>query len=51
MPVVVSGKRSHVLTQELVKGSNIKISGFVSYQTGRNGLGKLVLHAEDITQI
>lgn len=51
MPVVVSGKRSHALTQELVKGSNIKVSGFVTYQTSRNGSGKLVLHAEDITQI
>ncbi|CAM3112442.1 primosomal replication protein N [Vibrio rarus] len=51
MPVVVSGKRSHTLTQELVKGSTIRVSGFVAYQTSQNGLGKLVLHAQDITQI
>ncbi|GEA62638.1 primosomal replication protein N [Vibrio comitans] len=51
MPVVVSGKGSHTLTQELVKGSTIRVSGFVAYQMSRNGSGKLVLHAEDITQI
>jgi primosomal replication protein N len=51
MPVVVSGKKLHNITQELVIGSSIKVSGFVTYQTSRNGLGKLVLHAEDITHI
>lgn len=51
MPVVVSGKRSHALTQNLVSGSSIKVSGFVAYQTSRNGVGKLVLHADNITQI
>lgn len=49
--VVVSGQRSQALTQHLVLGSNIKVGGFVAYQTGRNGLGKLVLHADNITQI
>ncbi len=51
MPVVFSGERSQALTQHLVQGSNIKVSGFVAYQTGRNGVGKLVLHADNITQI
>ncbi len=51
MPIVVSGQRSQALTQNLVQGSSIKVSGFVSYQTGRNGVGKLVLHADNITQI
>ncbi|CAI2289402.1 primosomal replication protein N [Vibrio parahaemolyticus] len=51
MPVVVSGLRSQAITQNLVQGSNIKVSGFVAYQTGRNGVGKLVLHADNITQI
>jgi len=51
MPVVVSGQRSQELTQELVLGSNITVSGFVAYQTSRNGTGKLVLHADNITQI
>ncbi|SJL85210.1 primosomal replication protein N [Vibrio palustris] len=51
MPVVVSGQRSALFTQNLVQGSNITVSGFVAYQTGRNGVGKLVLHADNITQI
>jgi primosomal replication protein N len=51
MPVVISGQRSQTDTQNLVLGSNVKVSGFVAYQTGRNGVGKLVLHADNITQI
>jgi primosomal replication protein N len=51
MPVVISGKRSQELTQELVIGSHIKVSGFVAYQTSRNGNGKLVLHADNIIHI
>jgi primosomal replication protein N len=51
MPVVVSGERSIRFTQNLVQGSNIKVSGFVTYQTGRNGIGKLVLHADQVNQI
>ena len=38
-------------TQELVLGSSIKVSGFIAYHTGRNGIGKLVLHAETIIKI
>jgi primosomal replication protein N len=51
MPVIVSGQRSQAFTQNLVQGSSIKVGGFVTYQTGRNGVGKLVLHADNITQI
>ncbi|MDW6002067.1 primosomal replication protein N [Vibrio mangrovi] len=51
MPVVVSGHRSQSFTHNLVQGSSIKVSGFVTYQTDRNGVGKLVLHAQEITQI
>jgi primosomal replication protein N len=51
MPVVVSGNGSTLNTQNLVQGSCIKVSGFMTYQTGRSGLGKLVLHADNITQI
>ncbi|MBL4829553.1 MAG: primosomal replication protein N [Aliivibrio sp.] len=47
--VVVSGQGSQAITQQLALGSNIKASGFVAYQTGRNGIGKLVLHAEQIS--
>ncbi|BCL71372.1 Primosomal replication protein N [Vibrio nigripulchritudo MADA3029] len=51
MPVVISGQKSKELTQELVIGSHIKVSGFVAYQTSRNGNGKLVLHADNIIHI
>ncbi|EKO3524356.1 primosomal replication protein N [Vibrio fluvialis] len=51
IPVVVSGQRSKALTQNLVQGSIIQVSGFLAYQTGRNGVGKLVLHADNIIQI
>ncbi|ENM5743730.1 primosomal replication protein N [Vibrio metoecus] len=51
LPVVVSGARSEALTQNLVQGSSILVSGFVAYQTSRNGVGKLVLHADKISQI
>lgn len=51
MPVVISGPRSQATTQNLVLGSNIQVGGFVAYQTGRNGIGKIVLHADHITYI
>ncbi|WP_260261018.1 primosomal replication protein N [Vibrio intestinalis] len=51
MPVVISGQRSTTFTHDLVQGSSIKVGGFVAYQTGRNGVGKLVLHADNITYI
>jgi primosomal replication protein N len=50
MTVVISGPGSQEKTQHLVQGSNIQVGGFVAYQTGRNGVGKLVLHADNITQ-
>ncbi|KLV00360.1 primosomal replication protein N [Photobacterium aquae] len=49
--VVVSGQGQQVLTQDLAIGSHIKVGGFVSYHTGRNGIGKLVLHADHIEKI
>ncbi|WP_434358238.1 primosomal replication protein N [Parasalinivibrio latis] len=49
--VVVSGERSNAATLDLSPGCNTRVSGFVAYQTGRNGLGKLVLHADEINQI
>ncbi|WP_028023446.1 primosomal replication protein N [Enterovibrio calviensis] len=51
LPVVISGQGSQSKTQHLALGSNIKVSGFLAYQTSRNGAGKLVLHADDIIDI
>jgi primosomal replication protein N len=51
MPVVVSGQQSQALTQRLTVGSQVTVQGFVSCHQGRNGLNKLVLHAEQIELI
>nr|WP_202637351.1 primosomal replication protein N [Serratia marcescens] len=51
MPVVVSGQQSQALTQRLTVGSQITVQGFVICHQGRNGLSKLVLHAEQIELI
>lgn len=51
LSVVISGLKSQSQTEHLVLGSNIKVSGFLAYQTSRNGENKLVLHAENITEI
>ncbi|EOD79121.1 Primosomal replication protein N [Grimontia indica] len=47
----MSGQGSQNKTQHLALGSNIKVGGFLAYQTGRNGVGKLVLHADEIIDI
>jgi primosomal replication protein N len=51
MPVVFSSQNASSITQNLVQGSDIKVIGFVVYQKDKNGLGKLVLHAEQIIHI
>lgn len=51
MPVVISGQPSQALTQKLMLGSQITAQGFVSCHQSRNGLSKLLLHAEQIELI
>ncbi len=51
MPVVVSGQQSQALTHSITVGSRLKVTGFISTHQGRNGLNKLVLHAEQIELI
>lgn len=51
MPIIVSGQQSQILTHSITVGSNIRVNGFISYHKGRDGLGKLVLHAEQIELI
>ena len=48
MNVVVSGQGSQALTANLAQGSNVMVGGFITYQTGRNGVARVVLHAEHI---
>ncbi|GFN46128.1 primosomal replication protein N [Candidatus Regiella insecticola] len=51
MPVVVSGHKLQTLTHSITVGSLLTVQGFISCHQGRNGLNKLVLHAEKIELI
>ncbi|QHB31172.1 primosomal replication protein N [Yersinia canariae] len=48
MPIIVSGQKSQALTHSITVGSQLTVEGFISCHQGRNGLNKLVLHAEQI---
>lgn len=48
MPIIVSGQQSEPLTRSIMVGSSLIVQGFISSHQGRNGLNKLVLHAEQI---
>ncbi|ECH9836871.1 primosomal replication protein N [Salmonella enterica subsp. enterica serovar Enteritidis] len=51
MPVVASGQTIQTITRSITVGSQITVQGFISTHQGRNGLSKLVLHAEHIELI
>jgi primosomal replication protein N len=51
MPVVVSGKQSQEITRSITVGMQLTIQGFICCHQGRNGLNKMVLHAEQIELI
>ncbi|EOZ4596480.1 primosomal replication protein N [Morganella morganii] len=51
MPVVASGQMIQTITRSITVGSQITVQGFISTHQGRNGLSKLVLHAEHIELI
>ncbi|SET50591.1 restart primosome assembly protein PriB [Thorsellia anophelis DSM 18579] len=46
--VVASGLALQPIAKQLVIGSKINIAGFISQHESKNGLAKLVLHAEKI---
>ena len=48
MTVVISGNEMQTIAKKLVKGSNIKASGYLVWHQGRNGSPKIVLHAHSI---
>lgn len=48
MSVVASGLPLQPIAKQLVIGSKIKITGFISQHESKNGLSRLVLHAEKI---
>ena len=51
MPVIVSGQAFQATTHRFTVGSMLTVQGFISSHQGRNGLTKLVLHAEQIELI
>ncbi|TKI08564.1 primosomal replication protein N [Martelella alba] len=51
IPVVVSGKQSQEITRSITVGTQLIIQGFLCCHQSRNGLTKMVLHAEQIELI
>ncbi|WP_048637616.1 primosomal replication protein N [Brenneria goodwinii] len=51
MPVIVSGPASQAFTHSITVGTQLTVHGFISCHQGRNGLSKIVLHAEQIELI
>ncbi len=51
MPIAVSGPLANQLKNNLSKGMQIRVSGFITYHQSKINLGKLVLHAQYIEQI
>ncbi len=51
MPIIASGQALQAHTHSITVGSRITVTGFISTHQGRNGLSKLVLHAEQIDLI
>ncbi len=49
--VVISGKQHQAITHSITVGMHLNVSGFISTHPGRNGLNRLVLHAEQIELI
>ncbi|WP_406703446.1 primosomal replication protein N [Sodalis sp.] len=48
LSVVVSGKDTLDIIRSITVGTQITVRGFISCHQGRNGLSKIVLHAEQI---
>ncbi|NDJ59162.1 primosomal replication protein N [Enterobacteriaceae bacterium 4M9] len=51
MPVIVSGQENQAITHSITVGTLITVTGFISSHQARNGITKLVLHAEQIELI
>ena len=49
--VVATGPLAEQLTRDLTAGCNISVTGFLNRHEARNGLPKLVLHAQQIEMI
>ena len=51
MPVIISGKAHKHITQSITVGTVLTVQGFISCHQAKNGLNKVVLHAEQIDLI
>lgn len=49
--VVVSGEWSQRWSEQISLGSAIKVTGFIQRHEDKHGMGKLVLHAQNIEQV
>ncbi|AFP84505.1 primosomal replication protein N [secondary endosymbiont of Ctenarytaina eucalypti] len=48
LSVVISGAHNLSISSSIIIGAQITVKGFISCEKGRNGLSKIVLHAEKI---
>ena len=51
MPIVVTGEMATQVSNQIEKGSKIKVSGFLASHKTQSGNGELVLHAQYIEKI
>ena len=51
MPVIISGHENQAITHSITVGSAVTVRGFISCHKAKNGLSKMVLHAEQIDLI
>ncbi|BDH47435.1 primosomal replication protein N [Salmonella enterica subsp. enterica serovar Choleraesuis] len=51
MPVIISGQIHQAITHSITVGTQVTVQGFISCHKARNGLSKMVLHAEQIELI
>ncbi|RTE87667.1 MULTISPECIES: primosomal replication protein N [Gammaproteobacteria] len=51
MQVIASGEWSQRWSQLLTLGDAIKVTGFIQRHEDKHGMGKLVLHAQNIEQV
>lgn len=51
MPVIISGHENRAITHSITVGSAVTVRGFISAIRQKNGLSKMVLHAEQIELI
>ncbi|WP_435951895.1 primosomal replication protein N [Dryocola sp. BD626] len=51
MPVIISGHAHQAITHSITVGTVLTVQGFISCHQAKNGLNKVVLHAEQIELI